>query len=475
MATNYWRMQVHTMGADMTETWKQWEGRTVDGKFVLESYLGGSNESATFRTRVDDEPAAIKVTLLNADEGERQLRQWKAAKALNHPNLQRVLAAGSEVAEAGQQLVYVVQEFADENLGQILPERPLTTEETRGMLGSVLAALGYVYDKGLVHGGIRPSNILAVGEQVKLSSDSVRPVGEPLRVASIYDAPEAGASGASKAADVWALGMTVVEVLTRHVPAWDAARMTAPPINPDVIEPFRTIARRCLELDPGKRCGLREIRDRLELGTAYEKPSLLKRESMRHAIPAETASHRWLYGVVAAAVLGVVVFLFLRPRSESGSPIAPAQPDSSRSAPTTSASPSSSAAASNEGAENTPAPATTETGAKSEPPSSRSTREASSNNEIVERVMPQVAPSARRTITGTVKVRVKVNVDADGNVTGASLTNPGPSKYFARLALEAARKWKFAPTADKSEATRVWNLVFGFTRSRTESSASRAQ
>ena len=51
---------------DMSEAWKRWEGRTVDGRFPLQRYLGGSGHSAVFLTVTqpsgsDSEKAAIKL------------------------------------------------------------------------------------------------------------------------------------------------------------------------------------------------------------------------------------------------------------------------------------------------------------------------------------------------------------------------------------------------------------------------------
>jgi hypothetical protein len=43
-----------------------------------------------------------------------------------------------------------------------------------------------------------------------------------------------------------------------------------------------------------------------------------------------------------------------------------------------------------------------------------------------------------------------------------TLEKPGPSKYFARLATEAARKWKFVPAGNHD--SRQWLLQFEFTR-----------
>jgi TonB family protein len=75
--------------------------------------------------------------------------------------------------------------------------------------------------------------------------------------------------------------------------------------------------------------------------------------------------------------------------------------------------------------------------------------------------MPAVSKSARDTIHGTIKIRVKVRVDSAGNVNSASFVSPGPSKYFAGKAMEAAQQWKFVPGA----VARTWIVRFAFRRS----------
>jgi TonB family protein len=89
--------------------------------------------------------------------------------------------------------------------------------------------------------------------------------------------------------------------------------------------------------------------------------------------------------------------------------------------------------------------------------------------------MPQVSPSARRTIQGKIKVRVKVEVDAAGNVAKARLESAGPSKYFSRVALEAGRGWKFSPAHASESGEREWKLLFAFSRAKTEASAVRGK
>ena len=73
-------------------------------------------------------------------------------------------------------LLYVVMEYAEENLSEILPQRPLSSAEARDMLPPVLDALAYLHGKGFVQGRLKPSNIMAVADQVKLSSDGLRPL-----------------------------------------------------------------------------------------------------------------------------------------------------------------------------------------------------------------------------------------------------------------------------------------------------------
>jgi len=87
--------------------------------------------------------------------------------------------------------------------------------------------------------------------------------------------------------------------------------------------------------------------------------------------------------------------------------------------------------------------------------------------------LPDVPEKARATIHGTVHVVVKVQVGPAGIVTDAELDNPGPSKYFADLALKAARQWEFSsPEADGHSLPSEWLIRFQFTQMDTKAIAS---
>jgi protein TonB len=83
--------------------------------------------------------------------------------------------------------------------------------------------------------------------------------------------------------------------------------------------------------------------------------------------------------------------------------------------------------------------------------------------------IPEVPSRARRTIRGHVKVTVRLIVDKDGSVFAALVDNPGPSRYFERIAIDAAKKWTF-PAADGTDS-RLELVQFDFTSQGTTGAA----
>jgi TonB family protein len=83
--------------------------------------------------------------------------------------------------------------------------------------------------------------------------------------------------------------------------------------------------------------------------------------------------------------------------------------------------------------------------------------------------IPDVPQEARRTIRGHIKVWVQVIVEQDGSVFGVLADRAGPSRYFERLAIEAAKKWTFPPT--DTPARRMMQVRFDFSRSGTTAHA----
>ena len=121
----------------MQDAWKQWEGHIVDGRFKLGDFQGRSDHSAVFVTTSGPlaQKAALKFVDGNPGIAEVQIARWERAAKLSHPHLIRILSWG-RCQLGGVPMLYVVTEFADENLAQILPTRALTFAETEFMLRS---------------------------------------------------------------------------------------------------------------------------------------------------------------------------------------------------------------------------------------------------------------------------------------------------------------------------------------------------
>jgi TonB family protein len=88
---------------------------------------------------------------------------------------------------------------------------------------------------------------------------------------------------------------------------------------------------------------------------------------------------------------------------------------------------------------------------------------------VADRVLPRVSQRSLNTITGKVRVTVKLNVDPSGRVSNASLQSAGPSEYFSKVALEASRHWKFDPPQSGGEPkSSQWLLRYAFGRGGVE-------
>lgn len=241
----------------------EWEGQLVDGRYPLLEWLGGSDERGVFLTVLQGiQKAAIKLIPAEGAEADSYIAQWEAARKLSHPHLMGVLETG-RFTFAGTDLVYVVTEFAEKSLSQTIAVRALGSREVRGFLDPVLDALAYLHGKGFVHGHVKPSNLLMVAEQWKLSGDDLLVAGEFPELAWIpggYDAPEAMNGSITAAMDTWSLGMMLAEAFTQHPVDWDWAAKVVPTVPQGLPRPFDEFVQECLRTDPAQRCSLAEIK-----------------------------------------------------------------------------------------------------------------------------------------------------------------------------------------------------------------------
>jgi TonB family protein len=429
----------------MAESWKHWEGRAVDG-FPLSRYLGGSDHSCVFLTERagrERRSAAIKLIQASTANWQSQVSWWRQIEKFHHPHLLQLFETGRCQLD-GNELFYCVMEYAEENLGEIFPDRPLTSKEARNMLRPVLDALAYIHSRGFVHGHIKPSNILAAQDQVKLSVDRACPVGENGRVLGlpgIYGATEVATDECfSPALDVLSLGTVLVEGLTQRPPVWRAER--GDPVLPKALPaPFLEIARNCLRRVPKNRWTVDQITARLD-----QSPAARRKQSALRVLLAKPAI---ILPSFAAAIL--LLAMTAVPRLLNLHQETPEH------------AVESSAAASGTAPGLSSAPGVTNAAIRNPPPASPVS--AFSPGAVAQQPLPDVPKSAQNTIHGTIRVRLRLEVDSAGNVTTARFISYGASRYFARLALGAAEQWKFTPPQVDGQGTpSEWILLFEFSK-----------
>jgi len=482
----------------MSEQKHSWTGESVAGKYLLGKFLGGSDHSAVFATEIVHARAqkvAIKLIPAEGIDIGRQLARWKALSGLSHANLLKILDYGKCEFDGAAQ-VFVVTEYADENLAEILPHRALSADEARGMIEPVIEVLAFLHGQNLVHTRVHPGNVLAIGDYIKLSSDSISPKGEPVSFpvsVGAFSPPEWNGGSAEPAEDVWSLGATVVAALTQAVPVF--GEDGAPTLPVEVTEPFAAIARESLRKDAMQRITATGIRaklnpalvpvakeaakidpvavplSRISPPPSLERPALIS--SPRSTRPGGAPKSYFLPIAVVAVVaflLFVVPRLLRQPSNASASKTS-ANSSAPETTKTHSGSPAPSVSKPVPKKTSTPQPSVTETSQPVEAPPAPPVKTASKSNkgdathgEVLDQVLPDISSKARATIQGKVRLSLRLHVNAAGTVDSAELEAPSSSKYFSEQAIKAAKRWQFSsPEVGGRSVESEWLVRFEFT------------
>jgi TonB family protein len=484
----------------MTESATKRVGQVIDGKFRLGEFVGGDEGSSVFLTDYDApdvRKAAIKLVPADSPEAEGLLARWRHAAKLSHPHMIRLLDMGRGELD-GAPVLYVVMEYAEENLSSVIARRPLAPAEARAILGPVVDALAYVHNKGFVHCRIKPANIMAENDLLKISSDGLCRIGEfsgSMGKPGAYDPPEAAGGRISPAGDVWSLGMTLCEALTQRLPVWERTNQAEPALPSTLPAEFLDLARHCLRRDPQLRWSVADIAARL-LPNAPMPPKQTPRSPQYWF-----ADRRWVgtaapIGLALLATLAAARVFHHHSRTPATQIVASAAlPDQPKVQPTAQPKPEKKPVAAEAAApvakpvqpaapplvppsversleQPSPKNFAASTTARSSPPvrpeAETPTQPAATapssgvvQGKVVQQFLPDASPRARATIRGKVRVSVKVHVDESGRVTQAAFDAPGPSPYFADRALEAAKLWLFAPAKiDGRNMPSEWVLRF---------------
>ena len=270
----------------MTSTWQGLQGAVLAGKYLLEQCLGESENATLFRTSYgpDARPAVLRLIPAGAAAAAVQLALWRRVAGFAHPNLLPLFDSG-HAEHNGEPVLYAVFECPDETLQTALDQGPLTESDALDILRAVLAALNYLHSQDLVHTAIDARHVVAVGNQIKLWSNTLHP---PTR-------------SETAAEDVASLGDLLFHVLTGNT----IGSAESPGLS-QVPDPFRRIIENTSAKPPQRRWTLSQIAAAVD-----SRPLTPQRPtSARRSPGAPRALPLWAYAALAAILAGLG-FLFL--------------------------------------------------------------------------------------------------------------------------------------------------------------------
>jgi serine/threonine-protein kinase len=252
--------------------------RMIANRYRLIELLGESQVASVYRSRDLDTNGDVAVKLLTPELARdpdfvtlfNQAAQ--SAEALSHPNITAVEGFGIDA-----QGPYVVMEYVEgESLGSLLRQNgPAPARRAARLAADIARALAAAHEIGVIHGAIKPSNILVTREgRVKVSDFAVsnvvagaaRTISGPAPELPYYLSPEqARGAPAVMASDICSAGIVLFETLTGHRP-WEGdssssvarARLSRPLPRPSELKSglpadLEAIVLRAMAPDPAGR------------------------------------------------------------------------------------------------------------------------------------------------------------------------------------------------------------------------------
>jgi serine/threonine-protein kinase len=192
----------------------------------------------------------------------------KAASAVSHANLVKVIAL---MEWEGARCV-VTEYVAGRTFAEALAAgRKLAFQQVHALGRVVAQALAFLHEKGIVHGSIRPSNLMVASGVIKLADLGLARLARAAALQPSYDAPEGGPSPAD---DLFALCAVMYHLLTGTHPLTQPQGAGLPlpsKLTPGVPEAMDKLLLRGLHPRPELRLGtaadvLRELRDMVKIG-----------------------------------------------------------------------------------------------------------------------------------------------------------------------------------------------------------------
>lgn len=265
-------------------------GELIAGRYRLDERLGAGAMGQVWLAQDEllHRKVAIKRLLFDAAvtepaDLERAMREARLASRLNHPH---AVAVYDLLLETGRP-VLVMEYVSGRTLAQRIRDHgPLSHHEAATLVGQVAEALAAAHQLDIVHRDIKPGNILITGDgRAKLADFGIARSGTDASLTGTgtmmgtiaYMAPEiADGDPATKASDVWSLGVTLYNAVEGVTPFEGTSavqiltKLIRDPIRPPLnAGPLVDVLHQALDRDPAKRPTAAAMVVRLEDAAAH--------------------------------------------------------------------------------------------------------------------------------------------------------------------------------------------------------------
>ncbi len=335
-------------------------GQTL-GQYVVIAPLGKGGMAAVYRASQPSLSRDVAIKVLPAFFADdptfhEHFRQEAMSIArLRHPNILTVFDSGESDGVS-----YIVMELVEGGTLASRLGRPIPVGECIRLIGPIASALDYAHARGMVHRDIKPANILLTSDGTPILADfglARLVTGDGPTVARLtttgtslgtpeYMAPEQmRQSDVGPAADIYALAVTLYEMLTGAVPySGDTpinvimARLNEPlrlprERNPDISEAVQAVIVKGLASEPQDRYA--SAGEMLRALEAADRAPAVPPIGAKQIAASQPTRRRTALWIAAAVVLigGVAAAVWLRPREAP--PAAAAVANTATPTPTT--------------------------------------------------------------------------------------------------------------------------------------------
>ncbi|KAE9603261.1 hypothetical protein Lal_00008294 [Lupinus albus] len=249
----------------LRRSFSSWQKGDVLGKgsfgTVYEAFTDDGFFFAVKEVSLLDEGNHAKQSIFQLQQEISLLSQFE------HENIVQYLGTDKD-----ESTLYIFLEYVSKgSLASLYQKYRLNDSQVSAYTRQIISGLKYLHDRNVVHRDIKCANILVdVSGSVKLADFGLAKATKLNDVKSSKGSPYWMApevvnlknQGYGLAADIWSLGCTVLEMLTRQPPYSDLEGMQAlfrigqgelPPIRESLSKNARDFVLKCLQVNPNKR------------------------------------------------------------------------------------------------------------------------------------------------------------------------------------------------------------------------------